>query len=73
MPGSSPQPKVSFGTFEVNPQAGELRKQGIRVKLHDKPLQVLLTFSNILGKSLPGSSFRSGYGLEIRLSSLKTA
>ena len=28
--------------FEVNPSTGELRKQGIRIKLHDKPLQVLL-------------------------------
>jgi len=26
----------------VNPSTGELRKQGIRLKLHDKPLQVLL-------------------------------
>lgn len=28
--------------FEVNPSSGELRKQGIRIKLHEKPLQVLL-------------------------------
>ena len=33
---------VSFGSFEVNPSTGELRKQGIRIKLHEKPLQVLL-------------------------------
>jgi TolB-like protein/DNA-binding winged helix-turn-helix (wHTH) protein len=33
---------VSFGVFEVNPSTGELRKQGIRIKLHEKPLQVLL-------------------------------
>src|SRR5215469_253693 len=42
MSGTSPQPRVSFGTFEVNAKAGELRKQGIRIKLHEKPLQVLL-------------------------------
>lgn len=42
MPSPSPQPRVSFGSFEVNPSTGELRKQGIRVKLHEKPLQVLL-------------------------------
>ena len=42
MSGTSPQPRVSFGTFEVNPKAGELRKLGIRIKLHEKPLQVLL-------------------------------
>jgi TolB-like protein/DNA-binding winged helix-turn-helix (wHTH) protein/Tfp pilus assembly protein PilF len=33
---------VSFGSFEVNPSTGELRKQGIRIKLHEKPLQILL-------------------------------
>src|SRR5713226_7718657 len=42
MPSPSPQPRVSFGSFEVNPSTGELRKQGIRIKLHEKPLQVLL-------------------------------
>src|SRR5713226_4497021 len=42
MPGPSPQPAVRFGSFEVNPSTGELRKQGIRIKLHEKPLQVLL-------------------------------
>ena len=42
MSSPSPQPKVSFGSFEVNPSTGELRKQGVRIKLHEKPLQVLL-------------------------------
>jgi TolB-like protein/DNA-binding winged helix-turn-helix (wHTH) protein/tetratricopeptide (TPR) repeat protein len=40
--GSSPQPRVSFGAFEVNPATGDLRKSGIHVKLHDKPFQILL-------------------------------
>ena len=31
-----------FGVFEVNPQARELRKQGIKIKLQDQPFQVLL-------------------------------
>jgi TolB-like protein/DNA-binding winged helix-turn-helix (wHTH) protein/Tfp pilus assembly protein PilF len=43
MPGPSPQPAVRFGSFEVNPRTGELRKQGLHIKLHEKPLQVLLT------------------------------
>ena len=42
MPGPLPQPAVRFGSFEVNPLTGELRKQGIRIKLHEKPFQVLL-------------------------------
>jgi len=42
MPSPSPQPAVRFGSFEVNPRTGELRKQGIRIKLHEKPFQLLL-------------------------------
>src|SRR5690348_615569 len=30
-----------FGVFELDPRTGELRKQGIRIKLQDQPLQIL--------------------------------
>jgi eukaryotic-like serine/threonine-protein kinase len=33
---------IRFGTFEVDPRAGELRRNGSRVKLQDQPFQVLL-------------------------------
>ena len=32
---------ISFGTFEVDLQAGELRKQGRKIKLQEKPLLLL--------------------------------
>jgi TolB-like protein/DNA-binding winged helix-turn-helix (wHTH) protein len=32
---------VRFGPFEVDPVSGELRKQGVRVKLQEQPLQIL--------------------------------
>jgi len=32
---------VRFGVFEVDLEAGELRKQGMRIKLQEKPFQVL--------------------------------
>jgi DNA-binding winged helix-turn-helix (wHTH) protein len=32
---------VRFGTFEVNLQTGELRKQGQKLKLQEQPFQVL--------------------------------
>lgn len=32
---------LRFGTFEVDLRAGELRKQGKRIRLQDQPLQVL--------------------------------
>ena len=32
---------LRFGVFELDPQAGELRKSGIRLKLQKQPLQIL--------------------------------
>ena len=32
---------LRFGTFEANLQAGELRKQGLKIKLQDQPFQIL--------------------------------
>src|SRR4030095_14992939 len=39
-PSSGPQ-NVRFGTFELDLRAGELRKEGVRVKLQDQPFQIL--------------------------------
>jgi DNA-binding winged helix-turn-helix (wHTH) protein/tetratricopeptide (TPR) repeat protein len=39
-PPSSPQ-VVRFGVFEVDLRTGELRKQGLKVKLHGQPVQIL--------------------------------
>jgi len=33
---------VRLGQFEVDPQSGELRKSGVRIKLQQQPLEVLL-------------------------------
>jgi TolB-like protein/DNA-binding winged helix-turn-helix (wHTH) protein len=44
MESPGPAPKaIRFGVFEIDPQAGELRKSGIQLKLQDQPFQVLLT------------------------------
>jgi TolB-like protein/DNA-binding winged helix-turn-helix (wHTH) protein/Flp pilus assembly protein TadD len=32
---------VSFGAFEIDPQTGELRKHGLRIKLQGQPIEVL--------------------------------
>src|SRR6266852_3233055 len=32
---------LRFGTFEVDARSGELRKQGVRIKLQDQPFHVL--------------------------------
>jgi len=33
---------ISFGVFEVDLHAGELRKQGLRIKIRDQSFQILL-------------------------------
>ena len=32
---------LRFGVFEVDLRSGELRKQGVRIKLQEQPFQVL--------------------------------
>jgi TolB-like protein/Tfp pilus assembly protein PilF len=34
-------PRVRFGEFEIDEHAGELRKEGIKVRLQEQPLQIL--------------------------------
>jgi TolB-like protein/DNA-binding winged helix-turn-helix (wHTH) protein len=42
VPETDAKKVIRFGIFEVNSHAGELRRDGLRVKLQDQPLQVLL-------------------------------
>ncbi len=41
VPESSLSPRVRFGVFEVDLRAGELRKHGLKIKLHGRPFQIL--------------------------------
>ncbi len=34
--------KIRFAAFEVDPQSGELRKHGLRIKLQDQPFKILV-------------------------------
>jgi TolB-like protein/DNA-binding winged helix-turn-helix (wHTH) protein/Tfp pilus assembly protein PilF len=38
---SSLPPKVRFGNFELHPQSGELRKQGMKIRLQGQPVEIL--------------------------------
>ena len=40
-PVSSGSQVIRFGTFELDVRAGELRRQGVRIKLQEQPLQIL--------------------------------
>src|SRR5450631_131966 len=42
MPPTTTARIFRFGTFEVNEASAELRKEGIRIKLHSQPFQVLV-------------------------------
>src|SRR5579862_2216054 len=42
MTGLRPARRYRFGTFEADATLGELRKQGVRVKLNAQPFQVLI-------------------------------
>ncbi|MEO7145794.1 MAG: winged helix-turn-helix domain-containing protein [Bryobacteraceae bacterium] len=58
---------IRFGVFEVDLHTGELRKQGVRIKLRDQPFQILLLLvahsaevvsRDVLQKQLwPGDTF----------------
>ncbi len=39
---SKPPGKISFGLFDVDPQSGELRKSGTRVRIQGQPFRVLM-------------------------------
>src|SRR5438309_5579685 len=41
MPMSPTSDRVRFGPFEADLRSGELRKEGVRIKLHQQPFQVL--------------------------------
>ena len=41
MPARLPAAVVRFGVFEVDLRAGELRKQGLKIKLQDQPFRIL--------------------------------
>ncbi len=47
-----PATRYRFGVFEVDSTTGELRRRGVRVKLHAQPLQVLLLLLERPGEML---------------------
>jgi DNA-binding winged helix-turn-helix (wHTH) protein len=52
MTEDTPAPRYRFGIFEVDAATGELRRQGLRVKLNTQPLQLLLMLLDRPGELL---------------------
>jgi TolB-like protein/DNA-binding winged helix-turn-helix (wHTH) protein len=50
---------LRFGTFEVDVRAGELRKQGVRIKLQQQPFQVLTVLLQRPGQVVTREELRS--------------
>src|SRR5215469_6722774 len=50
---------LRFGTFEADMHAGELRKQGVRIKLQDQPFQVLAVLLQRRGDVVTREELRS--------------
>src|SRR6266704_4025368 len=60
MPPQSQLPRVvRFGTFEVDVPTGELRKNGIKLKLQEQPFQVLCILLEHSGKVVTREELRS--------------
>jgi Tol biopolymer transport system component/DNA-binding winged helix-turn-helix (wHTH) protein len=75
---------VRFGTFEVDVPAGELRKNGLKLKLQEQPFQVLclllehpgevVTREELRGKLWPGDTFGDfDHGLNAAVKRLRDA
>ena len=60
MSGSSPAAQVlRFDVFELDTRAGELRKRGVRLRLHGQPLQILQTLLTHAGDLVTREELRA--------------
>src|SRR5258708_1191260 len=59
MENPAPPPiALRFGLFELDLQAGELRKSGVKIKLQEQPLQVLIALLQRPGEVVRGEELR---------------
>lgn len=58
MPSSTHARLVRFGLFEVDLHSGELRKQGVKIKLQEQPFQVLVTLLQHAGDMVTREELR---------------
>src|SRR6266581_8686672 len=60
MPVQTRSPDIlRFGVFEVDVRSGELRKQGVRIKLQEQPFQVLAVLLQRPGEVLTREELRN--------------
>ena len=59
MQETQPNRAIRFGIFEVDPLTGQVWKKGLRVKLQDQPLQILLAVLEKPGKLVTREELRA--------------
>jgi cholera toxin transcriptional activator len=80
----APAPRYRFGAFEADAATGELRRQGLRVKLNAQPFQVLLMLLERAGQLVTreeiarglwpdGTFVDSGHGVNSALNRIREA
>jgi len=76
--------RTRFGVFEVDPDSGEVRKSGLRIKLQDQPFKVLLALlerpgevvgrEELKGRIWPNESFGDfDHAVNVAVAKLRTA
>src|ERR1043166_5932086 len=59
MPETSAPVRLRFGVFELDLRAGELRKQGVRLRLQEQPFQVLAMLLERPGETVTREELRN--------------
>ena len=59
MSDSAPAETIRFGVFEVDLRRRELRKHGVRIRLHNQPLQLLLVLIENAGQVVTREELRA--------------
>lgn len=60
-----PKMPIRFGVFELEPQTGELRKQGVKIRLQEQPFQILQVLLEQPGKVVTREELRQRSGRPI--------
>lgn len=55
---ATPRPILCFGSFEVDVTSGELRRQGLKIKLQDQPLRLLVLLLERAGEVVTREELR---------------
>jgi DNA-binding response OmpR family regulator len=57
-PSGAPRRILGFGSFEVDLASGELRREGLKVKLQDQPLRLLVLLLESAGEVVTREELR---------------